>query len=56
MSKPTHKDTTRLTAKERAMALLAGVDSVGGYRIRLALIERALQAHARQALERKARR
>lgn len=43
---------TRLTAGERGKSLLSDLANVGGQNVRLALIVRALQAHARAAVKR----
>lgn len=54
MKKRTHRNTTRLTALERAIEVAAPWERLypaNGHVLRNA-IERALQAHARQALAR----
>ncbi len=55
--KRSHKNTTRLTAKERAFGIMEiwGVDP-RFYPHTVACIQRVLRAHARAALRRKANR
>lgn len=56
MTKRTHKDTTRLTAKERAAMCLFGHWWALSMWQMEARIEKALQLHARETLERFKRR
>ena len=57
MKKRSHKNTTRLTARERAQQVASDVwvlvPKEGGWGQAQDVIERALQAHARQALARR---
>lgn len=54
--KRSHRNTTRLTSRERTHAVVVA-HFPGGIRYRAFLaIQRAMQAHARQALRRKDRR
>lgn len=61
MKKRSHKNTRRLTAKERAVAVVARLVHVGnGAYVQRGVVtasfEKALQAHAREAVSRYRRR
>ncbi len=48
-----HRNTTRLTSRERAQAIVADYFPRGMTYVAFRAIQRAMQAHARQALRRK---